>query len=281
MRVSEYESITTALTLAGRIDWVWVDCFTRFPLTSQEAQQLGAAGFKLCIVSPELQGRDATVEVPALATLLRARGIRPDAGLQPSTRPVEARGLRRVKMLSLHPLFFVGAAIRLGLVLALAPVALIDWYAPFIAGEREPARFRPLERLAGPPGVTPSPFPTGYVMWLAFLPSAWLAEALALPAQYGYWLTPGSGGRWLAVQLHRLVPGMPTHRLLTWYWLSPIVLLATYGHGLNDLVPILLLTIALVLMRQLPQRRRALAPGPSVRWRFPPSSAWSSVSPSS
>ena len=79
VRVSEYEPIATALTLAGRIDWVWVDCFTRFPLTSQEAQQLGAAGFKLCIVSPELQGRDATVEVPALATLLRARGIRPDA----------------------------------------------------------------------------------------------------------------------------------------------------------------------------------------------------------
>ena len=79
VRVSEYESVATALTLAGRIDWVWVDCFTRFPLSSQEAQELRVAGFKLCVVSPELHGRDATVEVPALATLLRARDLRPDA----------------------------------------------------------------------------------------------------------------------------------------------------------------------------------------------------------
>lgn len=79
IRVSEFESVATALTLAGQIDWVWVDCFTRFPLALEEAQQLAAAGFKLCIVSPELQGRDAATEVPALATLLCAQGVRPDA----------------------------------------------------------------------------------------------------------------------------------------------------------------------------------------------------------
>ena len=79
VRVSEFESVATALTLAGRINWVWVDCYTGFPLTQQEARQLTAAGFKLCIVSPELQGRDAVAEVPALATLLRTCRIRPDA----------------------------------------------------------------------------------------------------------------------------------------------------------------------------------------------------------
>lgn len=75
VRVSEFESVETALTLAGKVDWVWVDCFTRFPLSEQTAQQLQHAGFKLCLVSPELQGRDAATEIPALIELLRQRSI--------------------------------------------------------------------------------------------------------------------------------------------------------------------------------------------------------------
>ena len=66
MRVSEFESIDTALTLAGQIDWVWVDCFTRFPLTAADAARLTGAGFKLCLVSPELQGRDAETGIAAM-----------------------------------------------------------------------------------------------------------------------------------------------------------------------------------------------------------------------
>jgi hypothetical protein len=79
VRVSELESIETALTLAGRVDWVWVDCFTEFPLNEEDALRLKNAGFKLCLVSPELQGRDAEIEISALVSLLRARNIEPDA----------------------------------------------------------------------------------------------------------------------------------------------------------------------------------------------------------
>jgi hypothetical protein len=79
LRVSEYERIDTALTLAGKIDWVWVDCFTRFPLSGEEAQSLRQAGFKLCLVSPELQHRTAAEEIPALRALLTDRGIVADA----------------------------------------------------------------------------------------------------------------------------------------------------------------------------------------------------------
>lgn len=79
VRVSEFESIETALTLAGKVDWVWVDCFTCFPLSQKDAQQLKNAGFKLCLVSPELQGRDAETEIPLLAQLLAERGIQSDA----------------------------------------------------------------------------------------------------------------------------------------------------------------------------------------------------------
>lgn len=79
VRVSEFESIDTALSLAGKVDWVWVDCFTHFPLSNDDARQLKQAGFKLCLVSPELQGRDAEVEIPQMAAMLNERNIEADA----------------------------------------------------------------------------------------------------------------------------------------------------------------------------------------------------------
>lgn len=79
IRVSEFEKIETALALAGVVDWVWVDCFTHFPLSSEDASKLRSAGFKLCLVSPELQGRNAQVEIEQLALLLRERKIDADA----------------------------------------------------------------------------------------------------------------------------------------------------------------------------------------------------------
>jgi hypothetical protein len=79
VRVSEFEAIDTALNMAGKANWIWVDCFTRFALTDKESQLLKHAGFKLCIVSPELQGRDADAEIPALASLLNRENIQADA----------------------------------------------------------------------------------------------------------------------------------------------------------------------------------------------------------
>ena len=79
VRVSEFESIETALNLSGKVDWVWVDCFTRFPLNSEDAERLKQAGFKLCFVSPELQGRDPEKEIPELIVLLDELKILPEA----------------------------------------------------------------------------------------------------------------------------------------------------------------------------------------------------------
>jgi hypothetical protein len=79
VRVSEYESIDTALTLAGRIDWAWIDCFTRFPIDGAQARRLQQAGFRLCLVSPELQGRDAAAGIKALRSLLAELAVTADA----------------------------------------------------------------------------------------------------------------------------------------------------------------------------------------------------------
>ena len=55
VRISEYESIETAISLSGKIEWIWIDYFNKFPLNLEKCQYLKDKGFKLCIVSPELQ----------------------------------------------------------------------------------------------------------------------------------------------------------------------------------------------------------------------------------
>lgn len=62
VRVSEFESVDTALSLAGKVDWVWVDVFSKIPIGPDDCQTLKQRGFKLCLVSPELQGRPEDIE---------------------------------------------------------------------------------------------------------------------------------------------------------------------------------------------------------------------------
>jgi len=54
-RVSEYESIKTALNLKNKVSWIWVDIFTKFPLKNADFIKLKSMKFNLCLVSPELQ----------------------------------------------------------------------------------------------------------------------------------------------------------------------------------------------------------------------------------
>jgi hypothetical protein len=59
VRFSEYEPIESVFSFNELADWIWVDCFTDFPLTVQNRKKLEA--FKICLVSPELQGHSSEV----------------------------------------------------------------------------------------------------------------------------------------------------------------------------------------------------------------------------
>ena len=79
VRVSEYENIDTALSLKGMVDWVWVDCFTVFPLTQKGFKKLKDAGFKLCFVSPELQGYTDHSYVKKFRNRIHSLGVKGEA----------------------------------------------------------------------------------------------------------------------------------------------------------------------------------------------------------
>lgn len=58
LRVSEYETAEAARRFAGKADWVWLDCFSGEPPAAALARELGR-DFKVCLVSPELEGYPA------------------------------------------------------------------------------------------------------------------------------------------------------------------------------------------------------------------------------
>ncbi len=62
VRFSEIEPIELALAMKDRVKWVWVDCFSHLPINKDNYRILKEAGLKLCLVSPELQGRDSDIE---------------------------------------------------------------------------------------------------------------------------------------------------------------------------------------------------------------------------
>jgi hypothetical protein len=75
VRISEYESVATALALTPRPDWVWVDSFTgRWP-SADDLARLAGHGFRLMVVSPELQGRSLDDEMDRITSVFVAAGV--------------------------------------------------------------------------------------------------------------------------------------------------------------------------------------------------------------
>ena len=62
LRYSEYEGIDTLRTMQKRVDWVWVDTFSSIPLNRDTYEEIKGMGYKICFVSPELQGQPEKVE---------------------------------------------------------------------------------------------------------------------------------------------------------------------------------------------------------------------------
>jgi hypothetical protein len=71
VRYSEVEPIESVLAWKGLAEWVWVDCFRAFPGDAESFRSL-AQSFRLCLVSPELQGHSKETDA-ALRESLRGR----------------------------------------------------------------------------------------------------------------------------------------------------------------------------------------------------------------
>ncbi len=142
-------------------------------------------------------------------------------------------------------LFWTGLAIRLILIISIEPVYAVFYYVPFM----ETAGFTLTPWSAWlMSGGSIEAFPYGYVMWLALLPAASILTFLDLPVVYGYLATLLIADFCLLITLRISMPKRPK-LLLAAYWCSPVVMLATYGMGLNDIIPALLLMASVHLLK--------------------------------
>ena len=75
VRYSEVESMDTVKYFAGKVDWVWMDCFTHLPVKATTKELL--ADFKICLVCPERWGRPN--DIPSYREQLKRAGLEVDA----------------------------------------------------------------------------------------------------------------------------------------------------------------------------------------------------------
>jgi hypothetical protein len=59
-----------------------------------------------------------------------------------------------MKKLCLHPLFFLGLVIRLALIIFMAPLAVSEWYVPFLDTSISSLTLDPMEQRRSPPMTT-------------------------------------------------------------------------------------------------------------------------------
>ena len=79
IRFSEYEDIKTINNLKKKINWVWVDHFSKFPLNKSISNSLKKKNIKICIVSPEIVKKTSIQNLKKLKNSIQKKNIHIDA----------------------------------------------------------------------------------------------------------------------------------------------------------------------------------------------------------
>ena len=78
IRFSEFESIESVELVKNMVKWVWIDCFTKFPLDLKTYNKIKNLGLKICLVSPELQGYN-TEKIKEFKEIIKINSFKIDA----------------------------------------------------------------------------------------------------------------------------------------------------------------------------------------------------------
>lgn len=140
---------------------------------------------------------------------------------------------------------WVGLGIRALLVLLFAPAAVASSYGPFMALASKGPSFDPWGEWMSAGGALDA-FPYGYTMVIIFLPLALAETFFSWPAGLGYLFTLLLIDVALVTLLARAY-GVSSGFVKA-YWLSPIIPIATYIFGFNDLIPLGFLMLGLLLL---------------------------------
>jgi uridine kinase len=144
--------------------------------------------------------------------------------------------------------FSLGLLVKLIFLFLFVPIPITDWYAPFLSESISVFTLDPWSSWIESQGSNLA-FPYGYAMWLTLLPASIFCKFLGFSLISGYKFTLLFADLILFGLLRKLIikkDGM----ILYYYWLSPIVIFAIYGLGLNDIIPALFLSLSLFYIQR-------------------------------
>lgn len=146
------------------------------------------------------------------------------------------------------PLIWVGFIVRLLLLWLFDPLSVTDWFAPFLQTSFDKISVDPWGTWMTS-GGDPKAFPYGYAMWIVFFPAMMFAGLFNISAEFAYFGTILLADFCLLLILLKLLPKR-SNFILKAYWLSPVIVFASYSLGLNDIIPAVILMTAVLFLKE-------------------------------
>lgn len=143
-------------------------------------------------------------------------------------------------------LFVMGVLLKLAAIFSIESHLISEWYIPFLNSSAFSWSLDPWKQWLQQ-GGSQLAFPYGWSMWLVFMPLITFFKEMgwSLHIAYGLTLLIVDIGVFCLLRT-RL---QDRDQFLVAYWLSPIVFMATYVLGYNDLVPVFFLCFSLYWLR--------------------------------
>ncbi len=150
-------------------------------------------------------------------------------------------------------IFLTGLVLKIILVILFVPEIQKEWFVPFIVETFESPSLSPWSAFIDSEGDLLA-FPYGPIMFLAHLPSTFLGWLVDTFTGLNYFSGLGFrlsllGADFLLLSLLLQQFEKCWRSLLVHYWLSPIIIFITYWHGQTDLIPVVLFTFSVILLR--------------------------------
>ncbi len=154
-----------------------------------------------------------------------------------------------IKSILVDKFFLIILIIKLFLIFVIVPPSVIELYYPFLDHSYNNLSFDPWTSWIQLNG-NPNSFPYGYTMWITFLPAVIVGKLFSINFIILYGLTLLIVDFLLLILIQNIFKSKKKD-ILVFYWTSPIIIFSNYIFGLNDIIPILFLTISVLFVKRL------------------------------
>jgi uridine kinase len=153
-----------------------------------------------------------------------------------------------------EPIFRIGLAVKIVLIIFFVPLIQQEWFVPFINSWIENPSMLPWSGHLSRGGDSMA-FPYGPVMFLSHLPTTGFGWCIDYLFDFNYFSNIGFRISLLVADIFLLIFLLQIFEnkwesLLKYYWLSPLIIFISYWHGQTDLIPVALFIASLTFLKR-------------------------------